>query len=182
VRDVWEDGVALTSGRSGLASAVIYQPSCPQSYSQDCIANLTSNREYDDDRKPPDGHDDSDISSRGAGPSYHLNCSTNFFSSGRSGGQYEAGTSNCEKLKKKIACEMYHMMREMRAKLDEHCSKNNISEENKIQLKQQLNDDHIVKLAKFHMKCNKHPTCPLQALKRRFRYFIFSRKDRSSSK
>lgn len=89
MKDVWEDGIPLTSGRSGLASAVIYQPSCPQNYSQDCLASLSSNREYDDDRKPPDNNDDdADISSRGTGSSYHLNCSSNFFSGG-SGGQHD---------------------------------------------------------------------------------------------
>lgn len=54
VKDQWEDGIALTSGRSGLASAVIYQPSCINSF-MDCYpANQSTNREYDDDRKPPD--------------------------------------------------------------------------------------------------------------------------------
>jgi hypothetical protein len=180
---VWEDGISLTSGRSGLASAVIYQPSCHQSYSQDCIANMSSNREYDDDRKPPDGHDDDgDISSRGAGSSFHLNCSSNFFSnSGRSGSQREhVELVDCDEVKQRITGELYHMLDKMKTKLNEHCVSHASSDENRKQLQQQLNDNQIVKLAKFHMKCNKHTSCPLQTLKRRFRHFIFSNKDRNS--
>lgn len=175
VKDVWEDGIPLTSGRSGLASAVIYQPSCHQSYSQDCIANLSSNREYDDDRKPPDGHDD-DISSPGAGSSYLLNCSSNFFSnSGRPGGQNDGEVMEHED-KERLSGELFTMWREMM--LGDHCSKNEPNDEKR---QQQLNDSNIVRLAKFHMKCNKHSACPLQMLKRRFRHFIFSSKDRNSS-
>lgn len=183
MKDVWEDGIPLTSGRSGLASAVIYQPSCHQSYSQDCIANLSSNREYDDDRKPPDGHDDDgDLSSRGAGSSYHLNCSSNFFSnSGRSGGPREnVEVIDCDEVKQRLTGELFNMMHEMKTKINEHCVRQATSDENKNKLQQQLNESQIVKLAKFHMRCNKHTSCPLQTLKRRFRHFIFSSKDRNS--
>lgn len=47
--DSWEDGVPLTSGRSGLASAVIYQPSCSQPYTQE-NKNSIQRGEYDDNR------------------------------------------------------------------------------------------------------------------------------------
>lgn len=183
MKDVWEDGVSLTSGRSGLASAVIYQPSCHQSYSQDCIASLSSNKEYDDDRKPPDANDDDgDISSHGgAGSSFHLNCSSNFFSnSGRSKGNREnelAVEVDCERIKERLSADLFHMMREMRVKLKESCNK---SEPNDQELQQQLDQSHVVKLAKFHINCKKHKSCPLQTLKRRFRQFIHSSKDRSS--
>lgn len=50
VDDSWEDGIPLTSGRSGLASAVIYQPSCSQNYSQDSVTLQHSSREYDERR------------------------------------------------------------------------------------------------------------------------------------
>lgn len=181
VKDVWEDGISLTSGRSGLASAVIYQPSCHQSYSQDCIANQSSNREYDDERKPSDQDDETDISSKGPGSSYHLNCSSNFFS-GRSGGQYdeEEEILNSEGVRKRLSTGLYHMMTEMNSKLIDHCTVNEPSIERKLQLHQELHENSVVKLAKFHMKCNKHSTCPLQTLKRRFRHFIFN-KNRTSS-
>lgn len=50
IDDAWEDGVALTSGRSGLASAVIYQPSCSQHYSQENVTLQHTSREYDESR------------------------------------------------------------------------------------------------------------------------------------
>lgn len=180
-KDVWEDGVPLTSGRSGLASAVIYQPSCHQSFSQDCLANLPSNREYDDERKPPDNQDDDgDISSRDTGPSYHLNCTTNFFSN-RSGGSCEdAEPPENEDGSERLSSEFYQVMREMSEKINEHCTTNNESPERKIQLRKEINEAHMVKLAKYHLKCRKHTTCPLQMLKRRFRHFIFSDKNKNS--
>lgn len=177
---MWEDGISLTSGRSGLASAVIYQPSCHQSYSQDCLVNQSSNREYDDERKPPDQDDDTDISSRGPGSSFHLNCSSNFFSGRSAGGQYDdEDFSDCEEVRKLISTDLFHMMSEMNAKLKDHCSKNESNAERKLQLQKELNDNQVVRLAKFHMKCSKHSSCPLQTLKRRFRHFIFS-KNRNS--
>lgn len=63
----WQEGTPLTSGRSGHASAVIYQPSCVPSY-MDCIdATLNSN-----ERSPPSADDDQskgDNSSAPAPPS-----------------------------------------------------------------------------------------------------------------
>lgn len=184
VKDVWEDGIPLTSGRSGLASAVIYQPSCHQNYSQDCIANLSSNREYDDDKKPPDNHDDdADISSRGPGSSFHLNCSSNFFS-GRSGGQFDdVGLRHCDDIRERLSDGLFEMMTEMNDKLTDHCNKNVKCSSKKDLLQQEFNDNHMVRLAKYHMKCSKHPSssCPLQLLKRRFRTFMYNRKNRNSS-
>lgn len=167
VKDEWADGVSLTSGRSGLASAVIYQPSCHQTLSQDCIANpFPSNREYDDEKKPPDNHDDeADINSPGANSSYHLNCSSNFFS-GQSAGQHDSDYSQL------ISGELFHLMTEMKSKLTEHCQSSDASDEKKLQLQQELSENHVVRLAKFHMKCKSHSSCPLQILKKRFRHFI----------
>lgn len=170
----------LTSGRSGLASAVIFQPSCIGNYTQDCFANLPSNRDYDDDRKPPDGHDDdADISSQGASSSYHLNCSSNFFSSQQSTSQFDDIELNgCEDVQTRMSGELFKVMREIKSKLKEHCDKNQLNEQS---LQQQLNELQIVKLAKFHMNCRKHSSCPLQILKRRFRHFIFNNRDKNSS-
>lgn len=72
-RDEWEDGIPMTSGRSGLASAVIYQPSCVQSF-MDCYP-CPSKSEYDDNHKrrfnehekPPGG-------CHGASTSFDFNC------------------------------------------------------------------------------------------------------------
>lgn len=184
VKDVWEDGIPLTSGRSGLASAVIYQPSCHQNYSPDCIANISSNREYDDDKKPPDHHDDdADISSRGTGSSFHLNCSSNFFS-GHSGGQFDdVELRNSNEIRERLSDSLYDMMTVMNEKLTDHCENNEPCSSKKDLIHQEFNDNHMVRLAKFHMKCNKHPasTCPLQLLKRRFRSFMHNRKNKNST-
>lgn len=180
VKDEWEDGIPLTSGRSGLASAVIYQPSCPQSYSQDCLTNLSSNREYDDDRKPPDGHDDdADISSQGAGPSYHLSCSSNFFSGGRAGSNFDDSEINWDGIKERLSSEMFKVLTEMRDKLNDHCTKNEPCQESRNQLQQQLNENNFANIARFQIKCNKHSTCPLTMLKRKFQHFLFNRKGRN---
>lgn len=182
VKDEWNDGIPLTSGRSGLASAVIYQPSCKQNYSQDCMAaNLSPNREYDDEKKPPDNQDDdADLSSKGNGASYHLNCKSNFFS-GNSGGQYdEVELIDCEEIKERLSGELYNMMTEIKVKLKEHCSKQETTSEQKEEIEQVLNDSHVAKMARLHIKCNKHSSCPLQSLKRRFRHFVSSRRNRNS--
>lgn len=181
VKDEWVDGVSLTSGRSGLASAVIYQPSCHQTLSQDCIGNISSNREYDDEKKPPDNNDDeADISSsHGPNSSYHLNCSSNFFS-GSSGGQHDTEQpEDCADYSQRISGELFTMMTEMKSKLNEHCQTSNASDEKKLMLQQELSENHVVRLAKFHMKCKNHSACPLQTLKRRFRHFVSKSKCKS---
>lgn len=68
--DTWEDGVPLTSGRSGLASAVIYQPSCSQNYSQESVTLQHASREYDEsrDQQNPSG---SNSSMRYRHPNFH---------------------------------------------------------------------------------------------------------------
>lgn len=49
IEDIWEDGIPLTSGRSGLASAVIYQPSCSQHYFQEnMMIQQAQGREIDE--------------------------------------------------------------------------------------------------------------------------------------
>lgn len=87
----------MTSGRSGLASAVIYQPSIPSSYIQDCISNLSHNREYDD-KGGSEGHeDDHDLMSRGNRQTYHVNLSGY---GGQSGGQMDnLEPSQCEQFR-----------------------------------------------------------------------------------
>lgn len=179
VKDDWEDGVSLTSGRSGLASAVIYQPSCHQSYSLDCITNLSSDREYDDDRKPPDGPDDeTDLSSRGTSSMFHFNCSTSNFFSGSSGNQRdEAEPVHCELMRRGTNGELFSMLKEVKVKIKENCSKAQTSDDRLHQV--QLSDSQIAKQTKLHAKC-KYTTCPLQTLKRRFQHFIFSSRDRNS--
>lgn len=115
---------------------------------------MSSNREYDDDKKPSDGHDDeADINSRGAGSSYHLNCSSNFFSGRSTSSQFDDV--------------------ELKG-----CDKNQM---NDLYYQQHLNELQIFKLAKFHMKCDKDNFCPLQVLKRRICHFIFNPKVRNTS-
>jgi hypothetical protein len=175
-KDAWEDGVPLTSGRSGLASAVIYQPSCPGSYTQDCFSNPTD-REFDDSRQPPDGHDDNvDLNSQGPSSSYHLNCSSNFFNGCSENSQFDDVEFNhCKEMEKKISGELFRTLRGVKLKLNEDREISNLPLQT---LQQQLNEMQIVKLAKFHMNCRKHSSCPLQSLKRRFRHFIFKNKDK----
>lgn len=185
VKDVWEDGIPLSSGRSGLASAVIYQPSCHQNYSQDCISNLPSNREYDDDKRSADNNDDdADISSRGTSSSFHFNCTSNFFS-GRKSGQFDdiERPRDCEEIRERLSDGLFNMMNEMTDKLTNHCNKNEPCSSKKDLLQKEFNDNHMVRLAKFHIKCTRHPSssCPLQLLKRRFRTFMYNRKNRNSS-
>lgn len=174
MKDVWEDGVPLTSGRSGLASAVIYQPSCPGNYTQDCFVNISLNREYDDDNKPSDGHDDqNDDSSKSAGSSFHLNCSSNFFSNRSTSSQFDSVEVNdCINVHPQMSGDLYKVMREMKRQVQRHYDHN------------QLNELQVVKLAKVHSNCRKHSSssCPLQILKRRFRHFIFKSKDETESR
>lgn len=145
---------------------------------------MSSNREYDEERKPPDNHDDnSDISPSGTtSSSYHLNCTSNFFS-GRSESQNdEIEIEDCEEFSQNISGDDFrHMLSEMEDKLKEHCKYNEPNVEKKLQLEQEINQNHVVRLAKFHMKCKKHPNCPLQTLKRRFRHFISNSKCKKKS-
>lgn len=180
MKDEWNDGIPLTSGRSGLASAVIYQPSCKQNYSQD-MANLSPNREYDDEKKPPDNQDDdADLSSKGNGASYHLNCKSNFFS-GHSGGHYdEVELIDSEEIGDRLSGELYNMLGELKVKLKEHCEKEDTGSAQQEEIAHVLNDSHVEKMTRLHLKCSKHSSCPLQTLKRRFRHFVFSRRTRNS--
>lgn len=43
--NTWEQGTPLSSGRSGHASAVIFQPSCVNNFMMDCIEDDSSNRD-----------------------------------------------------------------------------------------------------------------------------------------
>jgi hypothetical protein len=176
LNDVWEDGVPLTSGRSGLASAVIYQPSCPGNYTQDCFNNPSSDREFDNG-KPPDGHDDdADLNSQGPSSSYHLNCSSNFFNGSVDKSQFDNVEFNqCKEIEKRISSELFKTLRGVKQKILEDRETSELPLQT---LQQQLDEMQIVKLAKFHMNCRKHSSCPLQSLKRRFRHFIFKNKDK----
>lgn len=61
--DKWEEGTPLTSGRSGHASAVIYQPSCASAY-MDCIE-----KHMNSEKRPPCPPDDPENSDRQNGNS-----------------------------------------------------------------------------------------------------------------
>lgn len=65
IKDKWEEGTPLTSGRSGHASAVIYQPSCANQYMDYMDEPINKNK------KPPSAEEDD--SSRG--PSTSKNAS-----------------------------------------------------------------------------------------------------------
>ena len=173
--------MSLTSGRSGLASAVIYQPSCPGNY-QDCFNSPSSDREFNSDgKKPPNSHDDdADINSQGTSSSYHLNCSSNFFNGRSEKSEFDNIELNqCRDIERQISGEFYKTMREVKMKLIEHGESNKLPLQT---LQQQLEELQVVKLAKFHMNCRKHSSCPLQTLKRRFRHFIFKNKDKHFKK
>lgn len=177
VTDEWEDGIPLTSGRSGLASAVIYQPSCPQNYSQDCIANISSNREYDDEKKPPDNNDDdADISSKGNRSSYHLNCSSNFFSGRSDSQQHDVELATCSQIKEESSCYLMDVMKEINSRFRDHCANKEPDIIKRNRLQEQYNQGHMLKLARMHLICTNHSPCPLQTLKRRFTSFLSNRK------
>lgn len=76
IEDVWEDGVPLTSGRSGLASAVIYQPSCSQHYFQENVMIQQAQGREVDEKKTQQNHTGSS--------SINLRYSSNFQSRGSS--------------------------------------------------------------------------------------------------
>lgn len=78
IQDKWEESTPLSSGRSGHASAVIYQPSCVNQY-MDCVEdqiNRSKKPPNDDDTKPgpsnPSGASASKGPTQATGSSGHL--------------------------------------------------------------------------------------------------------------
>lgn len=144
-----------------------------------------SSKEYDDDRKPPDGHDDdSDISSRGNRSSYHFDCSANFFSNNPSGSGRskmeqcdKINVENSECIKKHLNGELTSVMAKAHHAALEVCKQTNQLET--VNEREILNDQKIIKLIDNHSLCKDSKSCPIQALKRRFRHFISSSKERN---
>lgn len=192
---MWEDGVPLTSGRSGLASAVIFQPSCPQNYSQDCLLSLERKhdrgREYDDDRKPND-----DSGGSGEGPSMHYNYSSQVYSrgstSGSGGGLRDESDdisgdqqqSNCDavsedSLKKEFSFALSQIR--SRYKCKERESKESYRKINdEVNTGEEPLAPHHSKLGNLmrnHTKCKLTQTpCPIERLKRKLQLFIANRR------
>lgn len=174
---MWEDGVPLTSGRSGLASAVIYQPSCAQNYAQECtIAQNPTKREYDDNSGvPPNNNSGSS--------SMNLNYSSNVYSnlrgSGGSGNRDSIDvddTTNCDETndecpKKKIISSNSNI----------NSSNSNpmcIRERCKLR-NRQFNDISCnlekITILRNHMVLQRSASpCTIQRLRRRFQHFIFN--------
>lgn len=87
--NTWEQGTPLSSGRSGHASAVIYQPSCVNNF-MDCIEEEGPNRDGSGSGNNDNRSDDSSIDQPGSsrtdrtagGNTSHVNFHTSFGSSG----------------------------------------------------------------------------------------------------
>lgn len=90
----WVEGTPLTSGRSGHASAVIYQPSCAQTF-MDC-----NDVTFDDPNKrlprPPDDDDDDNQSSHN-----NRNCHSRYLISDMSYLNPSIGGERCKKCEEK---------------------------------------------------------------------------------
>jgi hypothetical protein len=184
IDDVWEDGVPLTSGRSGLASAVIYQPSCPQTYSQDSlIVQHSANREYDDDTGKSSDHQ-----GNGGGSSINFSYSCNVNQRG-SGGQGsglrdQSDQSNCddndvddvdgeEQSPAKKEKELFRLFSRMHSRL-----KCNGGESRKDKLNHPSNHEHQSKysgIIKTNSKCKANP-CPIQRLTQKIHHFVSNRR------
>ncbi|KAM7360313.1 kelch like ECH associated protein 1 isoform 2-T2 [Cochliomyia hominivorax] len=88
--NTWEQGTPLSSGRSGHASAVIFQPSCVNNFMMDCIEDESSNRDGNgpgsNDSLPDENISDQPGSSRKdgsiGGSSSFVGFQTSFGSSG----------------------------------------------------------------------------------------------------
>lgn len=190
IDDIWVDGVPLTSGRSGLASAVIYQPSCPQNYSQEClVVQHSANREYDDDRKSHGGHG-------GGSSSMHYNYSSNLHSkqrgsSGGSGNQRDCGEQEdiCDETEgEHLTKNIVRYFAQIKVRCKERCcatSADNLNHHQKQEYRfnqhshSNLNDDgnnnNREGILINHTRCKGLP-CPIQKLKRKFQHFINNRK------
>ena len=175
---MWEDGVPLTSGRSGLASAVIYQPSCPQNYSQECtIAQNPTKRDYDDNRRLPPNNDGNNSSMN---CNYSSNVYQNLRGSGSGSGNHDSNETeetNCDEneecpKKVKSTC-IFTQMRERCRTRSRHL--NHLQHQQMQQ--QKLNDinSNLEKVIRNHTKCkNPNASCSMQRLRRRFQYFLYN--------
>ena len=168
----------MTSGRSGLASAVIYQPSCPQNYSQECsIAQHPTKREYDDDRSlPPNGGNNSSMNCN-----YSSNVYQNLRGSGSGSGNRDSNENeeetNCDEndecpKKVKSSC----IFTQMRERCKARSLQLHHQQLQQIQ-QQKLNDINcnLEKVIRNHTKCkNPNAPCSIQRLRRRFQYFLYN--------
>lgn len=189
--DVWEDGVPLTSGRSGLASAVIYQPSCPQNYSQECtVAQNPTKRDYDDNRRLPPNNGNS--SSMHCNYSSNVHSSSNLRGSGGSGNRdsNEVDETNCDESNNECpkhvvnnSC-VFMRMRERCKFRNNHqrlSTEKSFSHSQNLQLQQQhqhkqkTNDINcnLEKIVRSHTKC-KNTSCSIQRLRRKFQHFLYN--------
>lgn len=153
----------MTSGRSGLASAVIYQPSSHNSYANDCIRNFTSNRDYDDEKRPHDNQDDeSDMTSKGASSSYQFDCPPNFFNN-REGGPFEENSLSDSD----ISTIKFHNLLNL---------PNVSSKGTQLDLLQEFRCLDLIDIVRLKARCQNHSLFPIRAVKRQFKHFIFNSK------
>lgn len=106
-KDEWEDGISLTSGRSGLASAVIFQPSCAQSFMD--YMPVCPKSEYDDEHKrKPFG--DKDRNSSGHGGNASTSCTfSNIFAQNRH--QFRGASDGIEEVLEEIVVPNSNLMK-----------------------------------------------------------------------
>lgn len=174
----------LTSGRSGLASAVIYQPSCPQNYTQECtIAQNHTKREYDDNSGVPPPNDGSS--------SMNLNYTSNVYSNLRDSGggsgnrdsnEVDETTTNCDENndecpKKKIVNNNNRTCVFVRMR-ERYLARNCIREQtSSIQPQQKINDincniDKVI--VRNHIAKHKNAPCSMLRLRRKMQHFLYN--------
>lgn len=170
IKEVWEDGVPLTSGRSGLASAVIYQPSIPGSYAPDCFTNLSRSREYDDKGGSENNEDENDFMSRGNRSSYHVNLPSNFYR-GSSSGNIESAHITASKRFRNMKSELFKSLKNaMRPLKCQTLRDEPAVQENESQFDSCKIDE--ISMSTCITKKSNH-SCPLEIMRKRLKLLIF---------
>lgn len=171
IKDLWEEGVPLTSGRSGLASAVIYQPSMPGNYAQDCLTNLSRSREYDDKGGADNNEDDGDFMSRGSRSSYHINLPSNFYR-GAAGGNVESSEMNADELVRCLRTELLKRLKSCRRTMMLHDPADKIHSDT----------DKSIRKCITNNRNNPNHECPLQRIRRQIKWLMSTGKLKNREK
>lgn len=144
---------------------MIYQPSIPGSYAQDCLTNLSRSKEYDDKGGPENNEDENDFMSRGNRSSYHVNLPSNFYRA--SGGNLENAEMTACKRFIILKSELYKSMKDALQVLRQ---KSEVIENELIDIK--LNEKS---LPTYNTKKSNHP-CPMQTIRKRIKWLMFKDK------
>lgn len=153
-QDKWEESTALTSGRSGHASAVIYQPSCANQY-MECVED-----QIDRSKKPEDDENPGPSSGGGGGGSASGGPSTSKCSSqsASSSNQLHAFSgSRCTQCDGVNNNDSHHEhIEQIMTQRKNQCSKNQSKYEQECRdaIHSLLRMDHEEKIRNDQSKCN----------------------------